>query len=418
MEPTSFESLYRLHRAVLERFVHYKVTNRPDAEDVLQEVLADAYAGFPQLRDAGRFKSWLLGIAWRKCADYYRKKACRLDIPLQTLPELELDAHGQRTASLIQDTLDQLPNADHRMLYLFYLCGMPQQEIAMRLSLPLGTVKSRMHAAKQRFAMTYPYPPKGGIPMSSNEFPRTLPMLDIRPIELPAFPVQLEEISGWFIVPRLGDTQRFAFYDEPDGRLTGINALRCTQNAEIHGVHCVQVEIDEADELGSHTQRTLFLRRTETHTAYVAEMTLRRGTLYLGTFLDEEWLQRYGIGENNIGREIHQAPKGIAQWMPDGTIQVTREDCTDIIGRYAVDLGARTFDTVALLELYECGSMLTLSYIGQDGRMVLFRRYNRYDWKRDHYRTLWTDKLPHSERLTINGSTYVHWYDCIPETVL
>ncbi len=50
--------------------------------------------------------------------------------------------------------------------------------------------------------------------------------------------------------------------------------------------------------------------------------------------------------------------------------------------------------------------------------MVLSRRYNRSDWKQDYYKTLWTDKLPHSERLTINGSVYVHWYDCIPETVL
>ncbi|HML46026.1 MAG TPA: hypothetical protein PKE04_04670, partial [Clostridia bacterium] len=71
--------------------------------------------------------------------------------------------------------------------------------------------------------------------------------------------------------------------------------------------------------------------------------------------LDEEWLQRYGIGENNIGREIRQAPKGIARWMYDGKLRVPTEDCTDIIGRYAVDLGARSFDTVALLELYDSG---------------------------------------------------------------
>ena len=100
----------------------------------------------------------------------------------------------------------------------------------------------------------------------------------------------------------------------------------------------------------------------------------------------------------------------------DGTLAVSKEECADIIGRYTVKIGTRVFDTVALLEI--CEGIMTVLYIDQNGRTVLFRRYNRFNWKTDRYKALWTEKLPSSEILIVNHEKYVHWYDCISDYVI
>ena len=249
----------------------------------------------------------------------------------------------------------------------------------------------------------------------NNVFPDVMPELEICKSSSGPFKVRFEEIAGWLLIPRVGEKSSFAFYDDPDRRLTGVYTMDCVREAMIHGIPCVQVEVtcDENGELSNHTK---FMRLTETHASYVAEMSVRDNGFYFGSFMDDEWLSRYEVGENNIGREIHQEAKGIARINDDGTITVSKDECPDIIGRYNVKIGSRVFDTVALLEV--CEGITTIQYIDQNGRTVLFRRYNRFDWKTERYKMLWTEKLPDSEILTINGDAYAHWYDCISDYVM
>ena len=58
------------------------------------------------------------------------------------------------------------------------------------------------------------------------------------------------------------------------------------------------------------------------------------------------------------------------------------------------------------------------SYIDQNGRTILWRRFNRNDWAQIRYGKPWTEMLPENERITINGETYVHWYDCVSDYIL
>jgi len=252
--------------------------------------------------------------------------------------------------------------------------------------------------------------------MTENKvFPKLMPELTIEKINEAPFKVKFEEIPGWLIIPRVGEKSSFAFYDDPDRRLTGINKMVCTREAVIHGIPCVQVEVEE-DMGGEISTNTKFMRLTETHTSYVAEMRIQDDSFYFGSFYDDEWAERYEIGENNIGSEIHQEAKGIAVLNADGSMTVSKEESADIIGRYQVKIGPRTFDTVAILEINE--GMMTILYVDQNGRTVLFRRYNRFNWKTDRYKALWTEKLPNSDVLLVNNDKYVHWYDCISDYVL
>ena len=69
------------------------------------------------------------------------------------------------------------------------------------------------------------------------------------------------------------------------------------------------------------------------------------------------------------------------------------------------------------IETYDSG-VVSEQFLDQNGRTILWRRYNRNNWHLDRYGKPWTELLPDSPRLLINGETYVEWYDCITDYIL
>ena len=155
---TDFETLVADNMHPLERFVKFRIGNPSDAEDVLQEVLIAAYRGQETLADESMFKPWILGIARNKCNDYFRTKAKRMEVPLESLDEAKLTVgiHGVTTKMVVRETLDRLGDTDKQILYLSFFKELSQAEIANRLGIPVGTVKSRLFHAKQQFRELYP----------------------------------------------------------------------------------------------------------------------------------------------------------------------------------------------------------------------------------------------------------------------
>ena len=195
-----FERLLRAHYGPLERFVKYRLSGTGDAEDLLQEVCLTAYEKYHTLRDPAKFKPWILQIARNKCLNYFRAKRPE-HISLDTV-ELCLTDSFRGPVEAVQDTLSLMREQDRAVLTLAYFDGLSQTEIAGRLQIPVGTVKSRMYAAKNRFRSIYPTASKGNDPMKN--LPNIMPEYTItRSAEAP-FPVKWEELMGWFIVPREG----------------------------------------------------------------------------------------------------------------------------------------------------------------------------------------------------------------------
>ena len=62
--------------------------------------------------------------------------------------------------------------------------------------------------------------------------------------------------------------------------------------------------------------------------------------------------------------------------------------------------------------------MVSEQFIDQQGRTILWRRFNADDWQLSSYGKPWTEILPENERITVNGKTCVHWYDCITSYIL
>ena len=91
----------------------------------------------------------------------------------------------------------------------------------------------------------------------------------------------------------------------------------------------------------------------------------------------------------------------------------------DIVGRYTVTIGGKSYDTVCVMDIetYDCG-VVSEQFLDKNGKTILWRRFNRDDWAIDRYKKPWSEQLPENDRLTVNGTTYVHWYDCITDYIL
>ena len=144
-----FTAIVEKHRTVIERYVHYRMPTSMDAEDVLQETWLAAYTHFDQLAHPSAAKGWLLAIARNQCALWYRQKYRRTERESQP----GWPAAGTST-SLPEELLTGLPGDTARILQLYYVQGYRQREIAVHMGIPLGTVKSRLHYAKEHLRRT------------------------------------------------------------------------------------------------------------------------------------------------------------------------------------------------------------------------------------------------------------------------
>ncbi len=426
---TDFEQALADCLPALERFVKFKVSDRFDAEDIIQESLLAAVNKRESLRDPLALKAWLIRIAQNKCTDYFRAKARQMEIPIESLSEAVVSTGLRgRTVDLgVADTLEKLGDKEKQILYLYFFRELPQDQIAARLGLPLGTVKSRLHYAKKKFKEQYPYAKREEGEETMKKLPHIMPDYTIEWTDGEVFPLRWEEIMGWFIVPRLGEKLSWAMYDFPQKKRTELCELEVIGRAEVHGIEGVEIRSIETDPMDCNSaggqqrvERRLIAQLTDTHCRLLAHSVTENGVKRYSTFLDgDSFLHNWGFGEDNCGNEVFLRPKG--DIVRNGTEVSTahKSFLLDVVGRCTVIIGGKRFDTVCVMDCdtYN-GGVVSEQYLDKNGRTVLWRRFNRDDWQREHYGKPWTELLPDNERLTVNGATCVHWYDCITDYIL
>ena len=136
--------------------------NRYDAEDLVQETLCTGYQKIRQLRDKQKFKSWMFTILRNHYLKSQRNKepvrTDKFENGIDYLSQLEsvaLQPDGasvyerKEEAETIQRVLDKLPEKYKTVLILYYMEDSAYQEIAELLSVPIGTVMSRLSRARQ-----------------------------------------------------------------------------------------------------------------------------------------------------------------------------------------------------------------------------------------------------------------------------
>ena len=426
-----FEKLLSDVSSGVERFVRYRLPSQTDADDVLQEVYLSAYRKFSGLKNKDAFKPWIISIARNKCNDYFRTKAAQMEISIEELSQQELSAGrlGISVVHTVRETLDRLGDKDKQILYLYFWKELPQTEIAKILDIPVGTVKSRLHTAKQHFKNKYPYQtqkPKGDTTMQ--KLPEYIPDYTIERLDAEPFGIRWEELQGWLIVPRVGQKLTWGMYDFPERKRTEYTEMEVIGKAEVHGIEGVEVvamQFDPADYYRTgaldRVERRFVAQLTDTHSRYLAETHMEDGIRKCYTFLDgEAFLNNWGFGEDNCGNEVDLHSKGLLHREGNCVTGTIPREVVDVVGRYRVTIAGKSYDTVCVMDI-ECfnDAVASEQYVDQNGRTVLWRRFNRDDWAIDRFGGKpWSEKFPDNERLTINGETYVHWYDCISDYIL
>ena len=136
----------------------------PLAQDAVQDAFLTAWrtaAAFDAAR--GSASTWLLTIVHRRAVDVVRREERRRADPIEDAPIASGDATDEKAEvreqrRAVQAALHVLTPAEREAIELAYYGGLSQSEVAERLGVPLGTVKSRMFAglAKLRDALAEP----------------------------------------------------------------------------------------------------------------------------------------------------------------------------------------------------------------------------------------------------------------------
>ena len=137
--------------AYLHRFVP-----TDDAEDVLQRVFVEVWRSASRYDPDRSLEAWVLGIARKRAIDYLRARD-RNVLPTDRFADVAGEdgrslADGRIEAQRVHAALERLPIEQQQVLALAYFGGYSQTEIAARLELPLGTVKTRTARGLKKLA--------------------------------------------------------------------------------------------------------------------------------------------------------------------------------------------------------------------------------------------------------------------------
>ena len=151
-DETAFAGLFAQYKNLVYKTAYLMLDEPQEAEDALQEVFLRVHRSLPSYQPAkGAFTTWLYRITVNHCINRRRGQRLRFlsldqvrpaQLPRQPSPER---AWGERDA--VARAIRRLSDRLRAVVVLRYYADMSYAEIAQTLEIPLGTVKSRLHAA-------------------------------------------------------------------------------------------------------------------------------------------------------------------------------------------------------------------------------------------------------------------------------
>jgi RNA polymerase sigma-70 factor (ECF subfamily) len=165
-DQAAWEEIVRLHRRKVFN-IAYKFVGRHDlAEDLTQEVFLKLYKSLDTFDRRANFQTWLISVSRNLCIDHYRSVRKEREVVNRDVDPAELTpATPERSAQavleqrdrvqLLREALERLPPTLRTAVLLRDIQELSYHEIADRLELPEGTVKSRINRGRTELARQY-----------------------------------------------------------------------------------------------------------------------------------------------------------------------------------------------------------------------------------------------------------------------
>jgi len=159
----AFEVLFREFLPRIYNFIAHTVADRAEAEDLAQRTFIKAWESLPRLKRPEAFTVWLHQIARNLLRDVARqpraplvqRQGSSMEEGELSVPEARADGLPERAAigrerdGAIQRAIASLPAHHSEVVVLHHLNGMPVEDIADVLGVPVGTVLSRLARARE-----------------------------------------------------------------------------------------------------------------------------------------------------------------------------------------------------------------------------------------------------------------------------
>ncbi|MFI2811181.1 RNA polymerase sigma factor [Microbulbifer sp. JSM ZJ756] len=161
-QPEQFESLLGPHTDSLFRRAYHLTQSRSDAEELLQDLLLKLYEDSPRLAEIRDVKSWAMRALYNLYVDGWRREVRQPELhsieqltetgerlPPCDQPDPLAQASSAQDCRRLRSALMKL-NVEHRSIVVMHdIEGHSLPEIARQLDIALGTLKSRLHRARQ-----------------------------------------------------------------------------------------------------------------------------------------------------------------------------------------------------------------------------------------------------------------------------
>lgn len=153
-QPDAFAALRLYLEPQVRRYIWHVLGHSLAEDDIVQDVFTALYLNLERMVPPEKLKPFLFRVTRNRCYDLLRYQGRHKAVPLTVnipanAPPLEEDAHALLLYQQVKAAMARLPEPQRQVLLLYAEEDFSYEEIAAALEINIGTVKSRLHQARQ-----------------------------------------------------------------------------------------------------------------------------------------------------------------------------------------------------------------------------------------------------------------------------
>ncbi|ASK64102.1 RNA polymerase subunit sigma [Virgibacillus phasianinus] len=153
-QPTEKE-IYEGYFEKVYKTAYYILRSQELAKDATHDTFIKAFKNLGKIKQQSKISAWITTIATRTAIDIYNKNKKQKTYEFKEENHVSNSDEFDYTKDELESYLDNIPPEHKQILILKYMEGLTEKEIAKRLSIKLGTVKSKIFRAKQKLYEQY-----------------------------------------------------------------------------------------------------------------------------------------------------------------------------------------------------------------------------------------------------------------------